>query len=106
MRTGQLNEILTFYPETQTQGSDGYFSNTEGTGVSLRGNVKQISGYRKMAYTELINQEVYEVTLFDNSVISKNAKVVYKGKTLYIHSIVEVDDKSFRDVVKLIIHTK
>lgn len=106
MRTGQLNSILTFYPETQTQGTDGYFTNTEGTAKSLRGNVKQMTGYRKMAYTELINQEVYEVVLFDNSVITKNAKVVYNGKTLYVHSITDVDDKSFTNVVKLILHTK
>ena len=106
MITGQLNKILTFYPETQAQGSDGYFTNTEGTGVVIRASVKQLSGYRKMQYTELINQEVYEVVCFDHAVISKNSRVTYGSKTLFIHSIIDDDDSSFMEKRKLILHTK
>lgn len=107
MRTGQLNRILTFYPETQAQSAtDGFYSNTESTGVALRVSIKQLSGYRKMQYTELVNQEVWEAICFSNAVITKNAKVVYGSRTLFLHAIEEIDDKSFTDCKRLILTTK
>jgi hypothetical protein len=107
LRTGQLNTTLTFYPETQAQSaSDGFYSNTEGTGVSIRVSIKQLSGYRRMQYTELINAEVFEAVCFSNAVITKNAKVVYGSRTLFIHAIEEIDDKSFTDCKRLILTTK
>lgn len=106
MNTGSLNKVLTFTPQTQAQGTDGFFTNTAGTAVVIRGSIKQLTGYRKMQYQELINAEVYECMCFNNAVITKNAKVTYGSKTLYIHSIVDVDEKSFTEVRKLILYTK
>lgn len=106
MNTGKLNKVLVFTPNTQAQGTDGYFTNTAGTAVTLRGHVQMMSAARKMQYTELINSEVYEVEIFDNAAITKNAKVTYGSKTLYIHSIIDVSDKSRTGVKKLILYTK
>lgn len=107
MNTGTLNKVLIFTPNTQAQSvTDGFSTNTAGTAVTLRASVKQLTGARKMQYQELINQEVYEATMYSNAVIEKNAKVTYGSKTLYIHSIIDVDDKSFTGVKKLILYTK
>jgi len=106
LNTGSLNKVLTFTPQTQAQGTDGFFTNTAGTGVAIRGSIKQLTGHRKMQYQELVNAEVYECMCFNNAAITKNAKVTYGSKTLYIHSIVDVDEKSFTEVRKLILYTK
>lgn len=106
MNTGTLNKILTFYPVTQTKDTNGDYSNTYGTGVAIRGSIKQISGYRKMIYTELVNAQVYEVECFDNAAITKGSKVTYGSLTLYVHEIISTGDKSFTSTKKLILYTK
>lgn len=106
MNTGSLNKVLTFYPATASDDTNGDYTNTYGKGVVVRAKVTQLSGARKMVYTELVNGEVYEVECFDNTAITNNSKVTYGSKTLYIHSITTVDDKSFTGKVKLIIYTK
>lgn len=107
MRTGALNKIITFYPVTTTVGTDGFLSaTTYGTGVAIRCSVTMMSAYRKNAFTELVNAEAYEVECFANAAITNNSKAVYGSKTLYVHSIVDSDDKSFTSTKKLILYTK
>lgn len=106
MNTGGLNKILTFYPLTIAEGTDGFHTQTAGTGVAIRGKLKMLSGYRKMVYTELVNQEVYEFECFANAAVTKNSYAVYGSKTLYVNSLYDGDDTSHTSTKKLILHTK
>lgn len=106
MNTGQLNKSLTFYPVTQSRDTNGDYAATYGTGVAIRGKLTQLSGYRKMVYTELVNAQVYEFECFDNAAITKDSKVVYGSITLYVHEMLTTDDKSFTSTKELILYTK
>lgn len=106
MNTGQLNRLLTFYPVTQTKDTNGDYTPTYGTGVAIRGKLTQLTGYRKMVYTELVNGLVYEFVCFSNAAITKNSKVTNGSTTLYVHEIIDSDDKSFTSTKKLILYTK
>jgi head-tail adaptor len=105
MRTGKLFDIIVIKTMTTTTTS-GDRVETWDSGVTARASVKQIDGTRYLAGQELIDRRVYEILLWGNN-WGNNIKIEYEGLTLWpIRPVQENDDRSMRDVVKIIAATK
>ena len=100
-----MEVVLTFTPHTSSV-SSGDMSEAAGKGVVIRGDFKQLTGYKKMMYAELISEYVYEFRCYDNTVLTSTATSVYGGMTLNIREIIRNHDESFTNEVRIILVAK
>lgn len=100
-----MEVLLTFTPH-ESSVSNGKISESAGNAVDIRGEIKQLSGYKKMLYSELASVNVYEFKCYDNPVLASSAVTSYRDKTLNIREIIKNKDESFTNSVKLILVSK
>jgi hypothetical protein len=105
MNPGELNTVLVFQSVISTV-SAGNFTEAEGATVNIRGRLKQLQGYKKMQYTELLNKEVYEFQCFDNAVLTKDSVCLNGSDSLIVYSRVKNPGKSGTNEVILILWKK
>lgn len=105
MQTGRLFDIITIQTLSSSD-SSGDITETWSTGTQCRASVRQVDGARYMSMSELVDREVYEIELWDNS-WSSNIRIVLGSKTLYpIRPVMRNADGSYRGVVKIVAATK
>jgi hypothetical protein len=105
MKTGRLFDTITVKTLT-TSVATGDASESWSAGTQVRADVKQIDGTRYLMAGELVDREVYEISLWDAS-YSPNIKIEFEGKTLYpIRPVMRNPDKSYRKIVTIIAATK
>ena len=105
MNPGELTSVLIFKAVTSAV-TNGDYTESEGASVNIRCRIKQIDGFKKMQYTELINKDTFEAICYDNSVIISGAICTYGSEKLTVHSIVRNPGKSGTNEIKIILYKK
>ena len=105
MNPGELNTVLSFKVVSSAV-VNGDVTESEGSAVNIRVKLRQIDGFKKMQYTELLTKEVYEAYCYDNASLVKNAICTYGSDTLVVHSVIKNPGNSGTNEVKLILYKK
>lgn len=105
MNPGELKTVLSFKTVTSVV-TNGDTVETAGIAVNIRCKLRQLEGFKKMQYTELLTKEVYEAICYDNAVIKNDAICTSGSDILTIYSVVKNTGKSGTNEVKIILYKK
>ena len=100
MNIGKLKYRVTFRQPTATEDSVGGFSASYANVQTTWANVEQMSGRfsdsKELQFGAVSAESGYEITVRTRFDVrpNQNWEIVYNGKTLQIHSVVEVDKKT------------
>lgn len=105
MNPGEFKTVLSFQTIT-TVVTNGDTIETPGTPVDIRCKFKQLEGFKKMMYTELLTKEVFQAECYDNAVLTKDAICTKGTDVLTVYAIVKNAGKSATNEVKTILYKK
>lgn len=105
MNPGALIHTLTFKTVTSiVAGGDAV--ETTSPPVNIRADVKQLNGWKKMQFTEVLTQIVYQAKCYNNPVLVKDAVCMFEGQALTIHDMIKNLGPSGTNEVILILFGK
>jgi hypothetical protein len=87
MNPGELKTVLSFQTVSSTMLNGDYVESLSAA-VDIRVKLKQLEGYKKMQYTELLTKEVFEAITYSNAILTKDAICSYGSDTLVVYSVV------------------
>jgi len=99
-------QVLSLQVITATVDASGDYSESAAVAVSIGGDLKQLEGYKKMAYTELINKEVYQFECYDHAALALGSTAAWGSVNLIIYAVTKNFDGSFTNRVKVILYKK
>ena len=105
MNPGELKTVLSFQTVTSAV-IDGDVVETAGAAVNVRCKLRQLEGFKKMQYTELLTKEVYEAQCYNNAVLTKDAICTNGTDALTVYAVVKNLGKSGTNEVKIILYNK
>jgi SPP1 family predicted phage head-tail adaptor len=97
MRTGKLNQRITFWANNAV--SDNYGGEIDNwTEVQTTwANIKGLTGRRELEFQQVVNGKPYEIVVrWRNDIsITETNKIVWEGRTLYLHSVIDEDSQNW-----------
>jgi len=87
---GGMNTPVSYQELTTTPDGAGGTTGTWATKFTFMAEVKPMSGYRRLEYSQIIKGNPYQITTHYRTDISAKGRLIVNGTEIAIHSVVNV----------------
>lgn len=97
LNAGSLNQRITLLTSSApaSDGRGGSVSSGPDTSLELSARVRTLSAREKLSLGQVLNEQVYEVTLRNRTGVSAKQRVLWKGQTLNVQAVTPDENNEY-----------